>query len=188
MKLYTKTGDAGFTSLYDGSRVGKSDDIIELLGAIDELQVRIGLVIPSYAPEGEKGDGNEVNCRLDLQRIQRTLIKCSSTIAKTAGFSLYDQVETEWLEERIDALDLYVPPLTKFILIGTSIENARIHSCRTATRHVERLFWKAAESDETLRVGVLQPDIGKYLNRLSDYFFALARMRTWTHNEEEIQV
>ena len=170
-KIYTKKGDEGYTSLYDNTRVSKSDPICHALGNIDELQACIGQIISFLPDEAEQ-----------LRNIQRHLIDLSSDLATSPDSRKYEHVQfamkpTFDLENRIDEMESYLPKLTKFILCGTSFENACIHLCRSKCRQVERYI----ANIEVVNIRVLC-----FINRLSDYFFVLSRMYTEEHNEEEI--
>ena len=183
MKIYTKNGDAGMTSTYSGERISKGDSLAEVLGAIDEIQARIGLVahlenFSNYVLL------DTMTVRHMMHSIQRDLIRCSSDLATSTSSSRYTKVCVEQdivekLEDWIDEMDLHVPPLTKFILVGSGPENAEIHLCRTATRTAERRLVQCTHS---------RPIVLKYLNRLSDFFFMLARVQTYASNGEEIVV
>ena len=172
-KLYTKKGDKGLTSLFSGERIAKNGVIFDVLGTIDELQASIGIIIHFL------DDYDQVF----LRNIQRTLIKISSDIATSSYSPKYEDVRigdshTLIIEKEIDRLDSMLPTLTKFILVGTSQENAFIHQCRVVTRKSERMICSLYN---------VNPNVLKYINRLSDYFFALARYHTFKNSEIEIQ-
>lgn len=180
-KIYTKTGDAGKSGLYSGERLPKHDLRFHVLGILDELQVCIGFIIDLIPAESEHS-----------RDIQRILIRISSDIATTRAVEAkHDKVrqallETmqsaiKTLERKIDIYDGQIPKLTKFILIGTSIENSYIHRCRVTTRKAERLIVELSEHQE------IHTSIMKYINRLSDYFFVIARYYTHIHGENEIE-
>jgi cob(I)alamin adenosyltransferase len=159
-KIYTKTGDKGTTSLYNGTRIGKNTIFFDILGEIDELSSRIGLV---YVLSCEKMElQNEF-----LRTIQSTLQDINSNIAKAKVTISEDNITL--LETRIDDMTRELPPLTKFILPGEQILDSHIHLCRTQTRKVERYLWKMKETVEIDEI------ICRYMNRLSDFFFTLAR-------------
>jgi cob(I)alamin adenosyltransferase len=153
MKIYTKSGDKGFTSLFDGSRVEKYSSNINLLGELDELNARIGIIISQKENKF-------------LSEIQKLIFTISSEIANpNAKLEDYSDFVIE-LEKNMDEMDKYLDELRNFILPGGSIVASNIHLCRTQTRKCERLFFEIGHKNET---------IGKFLNRLSDYFFVLAR-------------
>ena len=159
MKIYTKTGDKGETSLYDGSRIQKSEQIFDLLGTIDELSAHIGSLLVVYKVDF-------------LEQCQRLLIDMGSIIATPnpkEGTKLPVFIEKYVLdvEEHIDIMDKCLKPLTWFIIqTGENEAEARAHICRTITRKVER---------EMVRYGNVDEVMLKYINRLSDFFFTLAR-------------
>lgn len=167
-KIYTKTGDGGITSLYDGTRMGKDAVFFDILGSNDELTSRIGMVYAILSDQTP--NNNNYNDILPILRnIQQTLQDINSNIAR-AKVNIDDQI-VEILEGHIDTMTAKLPPLTKFILPGERILDAHIHLCRTQTRKVERDIWTMNRSNE------VDPVICRYINRLSDFFFTLAR---WT--------
>ena len=160
-KIYTKTGDAGLTDLYDGSRVAKTEPIFDVLGTLDELASHIGVLRTS------------INFNLGwLPEIQQILLNMGSIIATphppegTALPSVDTIVCT--IESRIDKMELLLPPLTQFLLVGGSnVPESQAHVCRSVARRAEREFLKAGIDNDIIRI---------YLNRLSDFFFTFARI------------
>ena len=135
VRIYTKKGDFGKTRTYCNMAVSKSSKMCVALGNLDELQVWIGIVIADYT-------GIDQEIVDTLQTIQRWIIKLSSDIATSVGSKYYESVKfgsepIYILEDLIDAMDAELPPLTKFILIGTSRQNANIHMCRVLARRSE---------------------------------------------------
>ncbi len=165
-KVYTKTGDAGMTSLVGGVKVKKTNSRIEAYGTVDELSAQLGL-LASFMKDGP--DKNLV------YRIQRNLFTVCSYLAtdktKTQLAPSYtlDPAEVETLEKEIDTILDGIPPQTGFILPGGSHEAAVAHVCRTVCRRAERRIFFLAETTE------LDPAVLQYMNRLSDYLFVLAR-------------
>lgn len=161
-KIYTKTGDKGTTSLYDMSRVEKSNIIFDVLGDIDELSCYIGLLCSVL-----KSD--DVNF---LRFIQHKLLDIGSDIAtlskrdKIVEVSLDDVKE---LEQKIDYYSDLKEPLKEFILVGYGIEDSYSHLCRAIARKAERNLWKIKDYISTGENTFI------YMNRLSDFFFVLAR-------------
>jgi cob(I)alamin adenosyltransferase len=163
-RIYTRTGDAGTTGLVDGSRVAKHDARMEAIGAVDEANSALGLVVCT-------GAATEA-----LLRIQNDLFDLGADLA-TPGEDFAPSpmalrmvaAQTDWLERAMDALNEDLPPLTSFILPGGTEAAARLHIARAATRRAERamvaLHAKAAVNPQALA----------YINRLSDYLFVLAR-------------
>lgn len=159
-RIYTKTGDNGETGLYDGSRVAKTEPIFDVLGTLDELSSHIGVLITFLAdyPTAE------------LRSIQQTLLNVGSTIAtpNPEGKILPDISDiVDKIEKSIDTMESRLAPLTKFILVGgINSKESQAHVCRTVARRAEREFLKSGIDNDTIRI---------WLNRLSDYFFTLAR-------------
>lgn len=159
MSIYTKSGDNGETSLFDGSRVLKSDVRVELLGRIDELNSYLGLLISCLNYETPI-----------LSKIQSLLFNLGAEIAnpKVKKGDFYDCSNfVVTLEEEIDKMTAELPPLKAFILPGGSQASSHSHITRAICRGVERLYWQFD--------GEKNASAGKFLNRLSDYFFTLAR-------------
>lgn len=168
MKLYTKTGDAGETSLFGGKRVPKTSPRIHAYGTIDELNAVIGVVI-AYGVESKE---NQV-----LVKIQGELMVIASHLAtpynpvEGAPHTL-PTFEEQWLtdmEHTIDNLDSELPMLKNFILPGGSPQGAQLHVARTVCRRAERAVIALTNSEE------IDLQVLRYLNRLSDLLFVLAR-------------
>lgn len=174
--LYTATGDKGTTSLVGGCRVLKSDVRLESYGTVDELNSHIGLLI-AMMPAGD-------DVAL-LRRIQDTLFVVGSALAtdleRTAlhDSSHLQEVEISCVERRIDELDSIVPPLCKFVLPGGTMAAAQAHVCRTVCRRAERCVCALAE------LHPIADNVQRYINRLSDYFFVLARYINHTTSTPE---
>ena len=166
MKIYTRTGDEGMTGVI-GGRVPKDDIRIEAYGTIDELNSFVGAVISSIANEQKLADFVP-----HLIDIQHELFDCGSDLAFVRkGDRTYKVVPemTQQLELAIDRLVKEAPPLRRFILPGGTLASSQLHICRTVCRRAERLVVTLARTIE------VNPEVRRYLNRLSDYFFALAR-------------
>jgi len=165
MKIYTKTGDKGITSLIGGTRVLKSDVRIEAYGTVDELISHVGLI-------RDQETGEEV--RNDLIHIQDKLMACASIIAadntkKVKKLPVIDLQDINWVEKKIDELSAEVEPLKSFILPGGHTIVSYCHIARTVCRRAERNYIRVAETVEINELVLI------FLNRLSDYFFVLAR-------------
>ena len=162
MKIYTRTGDAGETSLFGGARVPKSDARIEAYGTIDELNSFLGVARASW-PESP----------LDTQlaAAQSDLFEIGAHLASpgTSRFPGVDPAHIEELEHGIDAMETELAPLKTFILPGGSLAASHLHVARVVCRRAERLV--VALRDEA---PATQSSIA-YLNRLSDYLFVAAR-------------
>jgi cob(I)alamin adenosyltransferase len=177
MKLYTKTGDKGQTGLIGGTRVAKNDVRLDAYGTVDELNSFIGLLTTYAIPEEDIAF---------LRKIQNLLFSVGSHLAtdtsKVAFHSASVLVETdiECIEHEIDRLDATLPPLSSFILPGGSPSGALGHVCRTVARRAERRMF------DMNQYYPVDNYIFIYINRLSDYFFALSRHLTLFDNGKEI--
>lgn len=165
MKIYTKTGDQGMTSLYDGIRISKSELRMECIGTLDELNSWIGLLLSSNTKKDQI---------IQLERIQNELFNIGSQLAVKKVEENKEKVvesnnEILWLEECIDVFDAELPPMTHFILPGGNTEAAHAHIARCVCRKIER-YVVMLHSYEPINETIL-----KYLNRLSDYLFILSR-------------
>ncbi|OIK12504.1 cob(I)yrinic acid a,c-diamide adenosyltransferase [Bacillus sp. MUM 13] len=166
MKIYTRTGDKGKTSVI-GGRIDKDDIRVESYGTVDEVNSYVGQAVTELDPS-VFGDVLE-----DLEKIQHELFDCGgdlATVSDKAPKKLAPE-SIDYLEERIDKFIEEAPELEKFILPGGSKPAASIHIARTVTRRAERLVVSLIKTDSSVSELPLQ-----YLNRLSDYFFALARV------------
>ena len=183
MKIYTKTGDLGTTSLPDGSRVSKSNCNINLYGNIDELNSWIGLIRSELSNKRYYVDNKTfINTYINfyiLEKIQSdlfnigTLLSCKDS-EMYANMPQILESDINSLEEQIDLLSSCLPVLKNFILPGGTRVTSEIHlartTCRKAEREVVRYF---TEEDQLTKEEAIL--IIKYLNRLSDYLFVLAR-------------
>lgn len=168
MKLYTRTGDKGQTSLI-GGRVRKDDARVEAYGTIDELNSFVGVA----AAEAAKHEGlAELVDRLIV--IQHELFDCGSDLAyaKEGAPLKLDAEPASRLEEWIDEYTEEAPELLKFILPGGSALSSALHVCRTVCRRAERRVVSLALAASH----PVSEDVQTYLNRLSDFFFAAARV------------
>ncbi len=175
-KIYTKGGDKGETSLLGGTRVPKYHERIEAYGTVDELNSFIGLIRDQDIPE---------HFRETLLDIQNKLFTAESHLAaddvsKTINLPRIVEGDITRLEEEIDQMNRVLPELRNFILPGGHPIVSYCHIARTICRRAERLTIKLAEKYEVESV------IIKYLNRLSDFLFVLARQLAKELNAEEI--
>ncbi len=164
-KIYTKTGDKGQTALIGGKRVAKYHLRIETYGTIDELNSFVGLLRDQDISQAYKDV---------LLKIQENLFCLESLVAADEGSEGYDlpmvnDTDVEVLEKQIDLMNEELPELTNFILPGGHQASSLAHVCRTVCRRAERLLTKLMEEYE------VDLYLVRYLNRLSDYFFVLAR-------------
>ena len=162
MKIYTRTGDLGQTSLFGGTRVAKNDPRIDAYGTVDELSSHLGVARASAIPA-------EINA--ELERVQSDLFEIGAHLASpgTSRFAGVELQRIEELERAIDAMERELAPLTTFILPGGSLGASQLHVARTVCRRAERGV--VALQDES---PATQSSIA-YLNRLSDYLFVAAR-------------
>lgn len=176
MKIYTKTGDVGETSLFGGRRVSKSDLRIDTYGTTDELNSWIGLIRDINTNEKE---------RELLKEIQDRIFTIGAELAadpdnqKLKTPDLHES-DVEALEKAIDAMDAVLEPLRNFILPGGHVHVSYCHVARTVCRRAERLAVLLHKESE------VHPLTIKYLNRLSDYLFTLARKMAKDLNAEEV--
>ncbi|KGR80193.1 cob(I)yrinic acid a,c-diamide adenosyltransferase [Ureibacillus manganicus] len=177
MKLYTKTGDKGKTGLL-GGRVSKDDLRVEAYGTIDELNSFIGKAVTELDQKVFK------DLIEDLEAIQHELFDCGGDLANVMKERKYklQEASIEVLEKRIDVLSDEVPPLKRFILPGGSEASATLHIARTVCRRAERRVVTLMNSTEDVPT-IVQ----KYLNRLSDYFFAAARAVNHRLNVKDVE-
>jgi cob(I)alamin adenosyltransferase len=163
-RIYTRLGDSGETHLGDMSRVPKTHPRIEAYGTVDELNAHIGLALtiedlpPAYADW--------------LRRIQNDLFDVGADIAaphdpEKERLRVIPE-QTAWLEERCDEVNATLEPLKSFVLPGGTRAAAQLHVCRTVCRRAERLAIAAGDEE-------LNPEVVRYLNRLSDLLFILSR-------------
>lgn len=153
MKIYTRTGDHGQTSLFGGARVAKHDARIEAYGTVDELNSFLGAV-----------EGIDTAIQSDLFDIGAHLASPG-----TSRFPGVDSSRIESLEQAIDAMESELAPLTTFILPGGSAKAAQLHIARTVCRRAERRVTALGDDSDATKSTVA------YLNRLSDYLFVAAR-------------
>lgn len=168
MRIYTRTGDEGKTSVI-GARVAKDDARVEAYGTIDELNAFVGQAAALLAKDN---DGSWDELLTQLTTIQHELFDCGSDLSYANPVPEKMKVTdgmAEQLERWIDAYEDRTPPIARFILPGGSEQSAALHVCRTVCRRAERRVVELAAAQPCP-----QPVV-KYLNRLSDYLFAAAR-------------
>ncbi len=175
MKIYTKTGDRGKTSLFGGKIVSKDDLRIEAYGTVDELNSVIALVVTHISDDSIKSQ---------LNSIQHLLFNVGSNLAMDPEnpFDL-DSVTVEdvsTLETQMDLWNESLPQLTNFILPGGSKEASFAHQARTVCRRAERRVVALANLEKVDEILII------YLNRLSDYMFVLSRWLNYSINVEEV--
>ncbi|HEY4559448.1 MAG TPA: cob(I)yrinic acid a,c-diamide adenosyltransferase [Lysobacter sp.] len=168
-KIYTRTGDDGSTGLGDGTRTGKDSPRVDAYGTVDEANSCIGLVLAAPLPDDV--------ARL-LTAIQHQLFDLGGELCIPGHAAIFD-ADIERLEQQLDAFNEPLPPLKDFILPGGGEAAARCHVARTVVRRAER------ECVALARVEAVRPEAIRYLNRLSDLLFVLARVlaRASDHGE-----
>lgn len=168
MKIYTKSGDKGKTTLFDGSRVDKASNRIKSYGVIDEVNSHVGVLISLSYNKHEVLD--LINM---LLVIQKQLFVLGSDLANPSNKILdYPRINPEdvtYLENQIDGLDEHLEPLKSFILPGGSIQASQCHVIRTVIRRAEISMAELYSNNEISESAFI------YINRLSDLFFMLAR-------------
>ena len=164
MKIYTKTGDGGDTSLFDNTRVSKADARVDAYGEIDELNAALGAA---------RAAGTDPDLTAVLEQIQKELFAIGARLADpahriSARVTKADVVDSQIarLEGTIDRLEGELPPLRRFVLPGGSSAGSLLHLARTICRRAER---------RVVALAVVDPVIVVYLNRLSDLLFVMAR-------------
>jgi len=166
MKIYTKTGDKGETGLFGGARVSKASQRVAAYGDVDELNSVLGVVSAHTSDEATLQQ---------LGQIQGDLFVVGAELAKNPnkevdlGMPLLAEPDVERLERLIDALDASLEPLKTFILPGGIASAAFLHLARTTCRRAERAVVELAKSEP------VRDELVRYLNRLSDLLFTLAR-------------
>src|SRR5215207_6369993 len=165
MKIYTKTGDDGTTSLFSGGRVSKHHLRVEAYGTVDELNSHIGVV---------RAQQPTLPTEQILFMVQEHLFRLGADLAtpmdaKAEWLVRITQEEIEWVEYRIDQLDEHLEPLKNFILPGGTLAAAHLHVARTVCRRAERLVVALAEHEAINNHALID------LNRLSDWLFTVAR-------------
>jgi cob(I)alamin adenosyltransferase len=177
MKIYSRKGDKGRTNII-GGRADKDDVRVEAYGTIDELNSFVGKAVT----ELDKDLFQDV--LVDLEKIQHELFDCGGDLANaTDKIPMKLKSETiDYLEERIDQYIGETPPLEKFILPGGAGPAATIHIARTINRRAERQIVSLAKTNAEIPEVTLQ-----YINRLSDYFFALARAINYRMGLQDVE-
>ena len=172
MKIYTKTGDEGKTFLCPGRRVFKSDDLIECIGTADSFNAWVGSLVSTISAPDIK------EFLTNVQRNIHVISTILSSVHKKINaehINSFFQNESKKVEDNIDTMELTLKPLTNFILLQGGPVATQCHlvrtACRTFERKINKLFFP---SDQFADLRGIYP----YINRLSDYFFVLARQQT----------
>lgn len=175
--LYTRTGDCGQTSLVGGQRISKCCDRLEAYGTVDELNSHIGLLASMVDNDDD---------RAQLIEIQKVLFVLGSYLATDTATTelrsrsiVTDEMVTD-IEHAIDVVDDLLPPFRAFILPGGTQAASQAHVCRTVCRRAERCILRLASECN------IDERVTAYINRLSDYLFALARKQNIDAQEPEV--
>ncbi len=174
MKVYTKTGDAGTTSLVGGKRVPKDCARLESYGTVDELNAHVGLLL-TYVSENQDRE-----CLISIQNRLFVVGAQLATEAPNVPSSVITDDDVTNLENNIDKAGEELPKWRGFTLPGGCREAAIAHVCRTVCRRAERRILTLNSEEE------VDPQLIKYINRLSDYFYVLALRLNFLHGTEEI--
>lgn len=190
MKIYTKTGDKGTSSLYNGERRSKTDDVFKALGDVDELNSLLGIAREHIVEESTVG--------AQIQEIQSRLLDVGSCIATPPESSSeskrqrveFESVHIERLESWIDVHAETLPALTQFILPSGGLAASHLHLaravCRRAERSVLECHARSVQVDSETDQGSSDSRVRVYLNRLSDYLFTVARVCAFKENRPEV--
>nr|XP_012805480.2 corrinoid adenosyltransferase [Jaculus jaculus] len=179
-KIYTKTGDKGFSSTFTGERRPKNDQVFEAVGTTDELSSAIGFAL-AFITEKDHTFAEE------LQKIQCMLQDVGSALATPRSsareahlkYTAFDAGSILELEQWIDKYTSQLPPLSAFILPSGGKSSAALHVCRTVCRRAERRVVPLVQMGET------DENVAKFLNRLSDYLFTIARYAAMKEGNQE---
>ncbi|PLY16131.1 MAG: ATP:cob(I)alamin adenosyltransferase [Sedimenticola sp.] len=171
-KIYTRTGDDGTTGLGDGRRVEKDSPRIEVIGCVDELNSLLGVLVAQQPPK-QLAD--------ILTQVQHRLFDIGGELAMP-GYQAITEESVTYLEQRLDELNAELPPLKEFILPGGSLQAASCHHARAVCRRTERRASHLAGIEgEEISAALL-----KYLNRLSDLLFVMARVLARSNGGSEV--
>ena len=174
MKIYTRTGDSGETSLFGGARVAKNDARIGAYGTVDELSSFLGVARAGALP---------AEIETVLEQVQRDLFDVGAHLASPGAsrFAGVNPQRIEELERAIDAMERDLVPLKNFILPGGSLNAANLHVARTVCRRAERCVVALHDESEATQSTIA------YLNRLSDYLFVAARYANHRANVQDVE-
>ncbi len=177
-RIYTRRGDEGMTDLVGGVRISKADKRIEAYGTIDELSSHLGLLAAMLE--------NAPDDRADILHVQDNLFRVGTHLATDQSqtplypSALLPEGATQHIETLIDQAKELLPEAQGFVLPGGCMAAAQCHVCRTVCRRAERRIAELAATD------TVGPDIIKYINRLSDYLFILAKKINFNNGHPEI--
>lgn len=170
-KIYTRTGDEGTTGLGDGSRVPKDDLRVEAYGTVDEANSTIGVILA--------GEDVPETVRTCLTEVQHDLFELGGELC-IPGYSAITQDFIDRLERDLDAFNADLPRLQEFILPGGGPSAAACHVARTVVRRAERRVYTLSQDED------VRPEVMRYLNRLSDLLFVVARVVARAEHGSEV--
>lgn len=170
-KIYTRTGDDGSTGLGDGTRVSKTHARIEAYGTVDEANSALGMVLAVADLPDE--------IRTCLTSIQHELFDLGGELS-VPGYRVLTDAHVQRLEDQLDGFNAHLPALKEFILPGGGPAAAACHLTRAIVRRAERCTWKVAQEE------AVAPELLRYLNRLSDLLFVIARVLARHERGEEV--
>lgn len=171
-KIYTRTGDDGTTGMADGSRVSKDDLLVHAIGEVDELNSQLAVLASHVSDDFVPA----------IKAIQNELFNVGAEL--TMNEAMIKQENIDWLEKMLDELNTELPPLKEFILPGGGLAASHCHVARSVCRRVERCLVRLDNrSDKQINLNVF---LKSYINRLSDYFFVLARAISKAEGENEV--
>ena len=176
-KIYTRTGDDGSTGMADGSRVSKADSLFSVMGDIDELNSHIGLV-RAHLAQTVMDTTQQADFSQSLIIIQHLLFNIGGELSMPE-YEGVNTTHTDWLEQKIDAMNTMLPPLKDFILPTGSLLVSQLHVARTVCRRAER----QAVLLQQQRPEAIRTTAVSFINRLSDWLFVAARFCT---NPEQV--
>ncbi len=184
-KIYTKTGDAGITSLLGGTRVAKDDLRVEAYGTVDELNSHMGVICILVQQLKEKDEVIWPHYLEEIRHIQNQLFVVQTLLAteKDDVLAKLPQLSAEavdQLEHWIDELSEKVPPMKAFVIPGGTMLSAQCHVARTICRRAERRVVSLMHDAK------VPPALQRYLNRLSDYLFSFSRFAVFAEGQQEI--
>jgi len=170
-RIYTRTGDDGTTGLANGERIDKADSRVAAFGDVDETNSALGVLLaePDLPPA----------ITASLGRIQHELFEIGAELS-LPGYNQITGEHVTRLEQELDALNEELPPLKEFVLPGGARAAAVCHLARTICRRAERSAWGAA------KLAALNPELTRYLNRLSDLLFVMARWLARRNGGQEV--
>ena len=186
MRVYTRTGDKGTSSLYTGERRAKDDLVFEALGTGDELNSFVGVARAALAADATSALAplaeqliSVQSALLDLGAHVATPRSDAEADAARQQRTLFPVQAATQLEQWIDQMDEHLPPLTTFVLPSGGVISAHLHVCRSVTRRFERRLTPLVQS------GAVDATAARYVNRLSDYFFVAARFACQSVQQSE---